>query len=285
MNYEIPALQEVASSTPEPTAAIARAVPSGAERRRRRRVKMDVPVQICGGIGTTDVFEDVCHSIDVSRDGILVATPRGEYQAGQIVSVTFPYSGNAAAMNMAQPARVIRNLLMPDFRFGVALELQNHVGANSNGLHFAAPSPLVNSVRVLVVESDPRMASALQELLHADAYQVVVVENASAALDVLRSEMPDVLLAEVEGGEISGQDLCAIVKMSERLRHIPVIMTTRSAAPSDYAASHLLGAVVCVARPCAPSQLHSVVRMVAPPPTEGSAYSGRFNFKSYVRLT
>jgi CheY-like chemotaxis protein len=41
---------------------------------------------------------------------------------------------------------------------------------------------------------------------------------------------------------------------------------TRSAQPADYATSHQLGAVVCMAKPFKPERLQQVVRLVAPPP-------------------
>ena len=45
-------------------------VGTGADRRRRWRAKISGRVHIRGGVGTIDAFEDVCKTIDVSRDGI-----------------------------------------------------------------------------------------------------------------------------------------------------------------------------------------------------------------------
>ena len=47
---------------------------------------------------------------------------------------------------------------------------------------------------------------------------------------------------------------------------VPVILMTRSAQPADYATSHQLGAMVCMAKPFKPERLQQVVRLVAPPP-------------------
>lgn len=51
---------------------------------------------------------------------------------------------------------------------------------------------------------------------------------------MLSTDTPDVLLAVAESGDISGQDLCAIVKKSARLQHIPVFLLMHSARPADY---------------------------------------------------
>lgn len=104
-------------------------------------------------------------------------------------------------------------------------------------------------------------------------------------MDILQTDAPDVLLAEAEGGHVSGRDLCTMVKKSTRLQHIPVILMTNSALPSDYSASHRAGAIMCIRTPCDPERLQRAVHMVAPPPGHKSAYSAGFNVPSFVRTS
>jgi CheY-like chemotaxis protein len=222
--------------------------PSGKERRRRRRVKMAVPVFVRGGIGTTDPFEEEATSIDVTRDGVMFATDRGGYWVGEPREVAFPHSDKPGALNVLRKGTITRCVLLPGLRFGIGVKL-HQPGANGNGNGWLPATPYPNPVRVLGVDSDRQAADALRGLLEQDGYHVVMVANAREALDVLREETPDVILAEAEGGEISGKDLCAIVKTSERLQHVPVILLTNSALPSDYAASRQLGAIVCMTKP------------------------------------
>jgi DNA-binding response OmpR family regulator len=126
---------------------------------------------------------------------------------------------------------------------------------------------------VLVVEPDARTADTLRNMLHEDGYNVVIVSNAQQALEILRTTVPAAFIAEVEGSDMSGQDLCLIIKRNERLQRVPVILLTRAAQPADYSASHQMGAVVCMAKPFKPERLRHVVRLVAPPPALRSAYS------------
>jgi CheY-like chemotaxis protein len=138
---------------------------------------------------------------------------------------------------------------------------------------------------VLCVVSDPSVAGALRAILEKDGYHVVAVSTAQDALDILHNETPEVILAEAEGDEISPKDLCAIVKTCPRLQHIPVILLTTSALPSDYATSHQIGAVVCMMIPCKPERLRSAIHLVAAPPALTSVYSARFNVASFVRTS
>jgi CheY-like chemotaxis protein len=258
------------------------ASPQGAERRRHKRAKIEFRVHVRGGIGTQEVFEDVGQSLDVTRDGVLLRTSRGGYWAGQPLQVTCPFWITPLPINTARKARVIRSSLLPDSRYGVAIEFQQ---MNGNGSALAAAKPFPNQVRVLGVESDARMARAMQELLERDGYNVVFVATAQQALEILGCEEPDVLLAEVEGNGISGHDLCAIVKTDERLQHIPVILLTKSGLPSDYSASYKLGAVVCMSKPCQPERVQHAVHLVAPPPAQCTVYSARFNMAAFVRTS
>src|SRR3984957_21333977 len=113
MTIEIPAGTEFvdpkSATAPDPVAADTHPrfkVPVGAERRRRRRAKMDVGVHVRGGMGTLAPFEDVGRTIDVSRDGLLLVTSEREaYQLGKILEVTFPFSGSPEAIYMPQKAR------------------------------------------------------------------------------------------------------------------------------------------------------------------------------------
>lgn len=255
-------------------------VATGADRRRRWRTKIVRKVLIRGCAGTLDAFEDNCRSVDATRDGLLVSTSRGGYWVGQTLQVIFPYWTTPTAINVPRKARVVRNTLLPDFRYAVALEFCDDKTAD------ALADASGKRVRVLGVESDPSAASQIRDLLEHDGYHVVLVATAQEAVTVLRSEAPDVLLAEAEGVGMSGRDLCAMIKRDDRLQHIPVILLTNSAMPSDYSANHRVGAVVSMTKPCVPERLQRAVHLVAPPPAaQPAAYSPQMNMSTFVRTS
>jgi CheY-like chemotaxis protein len=260
--------------------------PRGAERRKHHRVKVSLPVRIRGGIGTADPFEDFVKTTDVAREGLLVETTRSGYCAGQSLEVTYPYSSEADAINSPKRATVVRASTISAFGFAVAMKIEQGRAEPSVESHEKLPSAtqrLAGSVQVLVVDSDVLECEKLRAMLEEDGYLVASAPTAQAAFDVIKSASPDVIVAEVECGEPSGHDLCAIIKKSERHKHIPVILMMRSASPADYSTSHELGAVVCLAKPFKPERLLHVVHLVAPPPSQRSAYSAQFNIASFVR--
>jgi CheY-like chemotaxis protein len=254
--------------------------PNGVDRRRRKRAKISAQVHVSAA-NSPEPFEEVCKSIDVSRDGLLFVAARSGYWKGQRLEVTFPYSTAASALNKAQTAEVVRVEEQGPGLVGVAVQFVAAKSASDApdpamaGVGQTSPAQEKQTAVVLAVEPDPRAAETMRSLLQQDGYTVIIVSKAQAALDVLKTTIPAVFLAEVESEDMSGHDLCLIIKRNERLQHVPVILLTRSAQPADYSASHQLGAVVCMAKPFKPERLLHVVRLVAPPPSQKNVYGSR----------
>jgi len=81
--------------------------------------------------------------------------------------------------------------------------------------------------------------------------------------------MPDVVVAETEG---------------IGMQHIPVILLTNSALPSDYSANYRVGAIVSMKKPCEPERVQHAVHLVAPPPAaQSTVYSARLNMAAFAR--
>ena len=251
--------------------------PQGVERRRRKRAKISAQVHI-RAVNSPTAFEEVCKSVDVSRDGLLFVSSHSGYWKGQPLEVIFPYSTAASALNQAQTAEVARVVEQGEGLFGIGVQFaaakaaaRSHnvspasAGATSFGL---APPAAV----VLAIEPDQRVADSMRNLLQQHGYTIVIVPDGQAALDVLKTTVPAAFLTGIENSDINGDDLCMIIKKNDRLQHVPVILLSQSTQLADYSSSQQLGAVVCIAKPFNPERLLQLVRLVAPPPTQRSAY-------------
>ncbi len=274
-----------ADAKPNSESSAAHDQSSPAERRRRRRAKISAQVHL-RAVNSPEPFEEVCTTIDVSRDGLQISASRAGYWKGQQLSVTFPFSSASSALNQAQPAEVVRVTQIPGGKFTIGLQFLSartemrgdrktaaaaFDPANADA-HSAGHAQAVQHSVVLAVEPDARSAETMRNMLLQDGYTVITVATAQDALDMLKTTVPCVFIAEVECEDMSGHDLCLIIKRNDRLRRVPVILLTRSAQPADYSASHEMGAVVCMAKPFKPERLQHVVRLVAPPPALNNAY-------------
>lgn len=239
----------------------------GLERRRRKRAKLSSPVRV-GLLNSPAASQEVCKTVDVSRDGILFLCSHSRYMVGQRLEVTFPYSTAPSALNQPQPADVVRVFESGAGLFGVAVQFAPATASAKASAHqaeHASPSAIV-----LLVESDSRAAGRLRDSLQREGYAAIVVATAQAALDVLKTTIPVVFVAP-EHSDIDGHDLCVIVRRNDRLQHVPVILLTQSAQPAD-PSTQQLGAVVSIERASSPDRLVQMIRLLAPPPRKTTAY-------------
>ncbi|HEV2223537.1 MAG TPA: response regulator [Candidatus Acidoferrales bacterium] len=242
------------------------------ERRRRLRTKLSAPVRVRLNSGSLQTAE-VCTTVDASRDGLLFTSSLTEYRRGMDLVITFPYSGAAGGVQHERTAVVARVFEMPESRFGVGvrfyegkrpdlradLEKGKLPTAGDVARDLEKPMPLV-----LVVEADSRSRDTIRTVLISEGYVVEAVETGAEAVEFLRQRTPNLLITEIEINDMSGYDLCLIVKSNERLQRVPVVMTTRAGQPNDYSTAHALGAIVCMAKPYKQERLLHVVRMLAP---------------------
>jgi CheY-like chemotaxis protein len=261
------------------------------ERRRRKRVKVSGQVRVRATDSNVPPFEDIATTIDVSRDGILFSTSRQDFRKGMAVGVTFPFSSAPNALNSEQSAEVVRVMDLGNGQCGIAIQFthaQQRAAAaiaatgpgsrEKSSVHGASTAEKgaphqAQKVRpiVLAVENDMRVQDQLRAALTPEGYDVFVVRTGNEALDILRTAVPACFIADIEAEGTSGYDLCLIIKNSERLSHVPVVLVTRSAQPADYAASRDFGAVVCMAKPFQPERMLQVVRLLAPSPFAADA--------------
>jgi len=256
--------------------------PSGRERRSRRRALISAPVRVRRLDVTNDGPDEISMTLDVSRSGILFTSAQGKFDLGMDVAVTFPYSRSLVAVQAEQLGLVSRVSDMGDGRQAVAIAFnacKDPEIVDSGGCKLSGKSTWTEYARaegaagplVVVMDADPALRACLKAYLKNEGYGVIAVGTASEARHVLDVHTPALLIAEIEGQDLPGYDLCAHVKATPRLQAVPVLLMTRSAYPSDYANAHSLGAIVCMAKPYRQERLGHVVRLLAPPPQAKAA--------------
>jgi CheY-like chemotaxis protein len=267
---------EALGNAPDVKAPCPSCVPSP-DRRRRRRAMISAPVRVRSVHITDSGPDEISTTVDVSRGGILFLTQNKSFETGMDVAVTFPYSSAPTAIHAEQSGRVARAHEMPEGLFAVAIVIGAGVGEDlvdscgrkldedavrvCNAPQLVFPKPLV-----LAVDADDAARESLRNYLTNEGYDAIAVKNGTEAREVLEHSVPALLIAEVEGEGLPGFDLCAFVKSTEKLKKIPVLLTTRTGNPTDYSNAHSLGAVVCMAKPYKQERLGHVVRLLAPPP-------------------
>jgi len=80
--------------------------------------------------------------------------------------------------------------------------------------------------RILALNNDPLIIQSLQRLLTRWRAQLFTLTSPNAFWDQLHAIAPDVLILDVELPEISGIDLCRIVRSDRRWDHLPILFLT-----------------------------------------------------------
>ena len=117
------------SSNPIGSSALAPAV---SELRRGRRAKMARPMRVRPSEPRDDHFEDLPNSVNASKHGIYFVSKRSTYYKGMRVFVTFPYTSAHDPMNSEYLAEVVRIDILPNNKFGIAVDLKLTVNMSSN---------------------------------------------------------------------------------------------------------------------------------------------------------
>ena len=127
-------------------------------------------------------------------------------------------------------------------------------GRSSQTLSALMPHNEKAHAQIVVAEDNPDMRGFLYELL-SPYYHVTVAADGRAALEAIRSRLPDLVLADVMMPHLSGTELCREVKNDIRTRTIPVILLTARSGIDETLEGFGYGAADYLVKPFSPREL------------------------------
>ena len=110
---------------------------------------------------------------------------------------------------------------------------------------------------ILVVDDEPTIRETLVEALEAEGYRAIPASDGRQALELFRAERPDLILLDLMLPEISGMDLCRIIR---RESGVPIVMLTAKDSEVDKIVGLELGADDYVTKPFSLRELTARVR-------------------------
>jgi CheY-like chemotaxis protein len=96
--------------------------------------------------------------------------------------------------------------------------------------------------KILLVEDDNNLREIYEARLMAEGYEIVSAADGESALVVAKKEKPDLIIADVMMPRISGFEMLDIIRNTEGLKQVRVIMLTALGQAEDKARADTLGA-------------------------------------------
>ena len=112
---------------------------------------------------------------------------------------------------------------------------------------------------ILLVEDDPRAATALKDVLEASGHTVVHVETGADARTVMMRDVPDLVLLDIGLPDVDGLVLCTALKS---IADVPVIFCSGTAMDRDRVLGFKLGADDFITKPFNVLELDARVQAV-----------------------
>jgi putative two-component system response regulator len=112
---------------------------------------------------------------------------------------------------------------------------------------------------LLLVDDEPTNLQVLRHTLQ-DDYRLIFAKEGMRAVQLAKSEKPDLILLDVMMPDVSGYEVCEHLKRDPALARIPVIFVTALANSVDEAHGLELGAVDYIIKPFNPSIVKARVR-------------------------
>ena len=118
------------------------------------------------------------------------------------------------------------------------------------------------ALKIVIVEDEPDAANLFEEMLRIDQYEVIKTHSGGGALAVLQTERPDAVLLDIMMPDISGIDVLRFMRREPGLMHIPVVIVSAKALPSDIRTGMEAGATAYLTKPVGLDELRQTVRDV-----------------------
>ena len=113
--------------------------------------------------------------------------------------------------------------------------------------------------RILVVDDQPMNVKLLADVLTVKGYSVITAESGQRALDLIRSDKPDLVLLDVMMPGMTGYEVCQHVRADPAIAMLPVVLVT-ALDPSERVKGLEAGADDFITKPINQPELLARVR-------------------------
>ena len=120
--------------------------------------------------------------------------------------------------------------------------------------------------KLLIADDLVPIRQMVRITLSTQGWTILEAENGTKALEMARSEHPDLMLLDVDMGPgPNGFDVCRELKSADATKDIPIVMLTAHDSESDRAVGFAAGAAQYLTKPFGPLELIDTIRTILAP--------------------
>lgn len=113
--------------------------------------------------------------------------------------------------------------------------------------------------RVLIVDDEPNIVTALEFLLEKRGYEVKVATNGEVALAEVEAFKPDLVLLDVMMPKVSGYEVCQRMRANPQWQGIKIVMLSAKGREVEVSKGMSLGADLYVTKPFSSAELVATI--------------------------
>jgi DNA-binding response OmpR family regulator len=115
---------------------------------------------------------------------------------------------------------------------------------------------------ILIIEDEKDIIKMLEYNLKKEGFKTLAVRNGEAAIDMAKSEHPELVILDLMLPGIDGLEVCKTLKADSKTSSIPIIMLTAKSQESDKVVGLELGADDYMTKPFSPRELIARIKAV-----------------------
>ncbi len=103
--------------------------------------------------------------------------------------------------------------------------------------------------KILLVDDEPNIIMSLEYTFKKQNFEVFIARDGQEALDILKTEQPDVIILDIMMPNVDGYATIVSIKKNEKLTHCKVIFLSAKNKESDIEKGMQLGADAYMTKP------------------------------------
>lgn|SRR5574344_2447705 len=139
-------------------------------------------------------------------------------------------------------------------------------------------------MKILIIDDEEPIRELIKYNVEKDGFTSVCAENGIDAINLARKENPDIIVLDLLMPDMSGLDVCRILKNDNNTSSIPIIMVTAKTEDSDIVLGLEIGADDYITKPFSPkillARIKSVLRRINMRETNDGSTNGEISVKN-----